>query len=235
MTVTTQIADGVDRVADGIVNWYLVHDGDEGGNCETRRAQLCGARDASGQKKEPNLAEPASIMSDLDERVDLGRVRDLRGRWKHPWMRRGLVVLLAVPVLLALTGALGQSTKTLKTVAPAVTLQVEVPDVLRGGLMWRARIVVRAARSIEFPRIVLGSGFVHGMQLNTLEPAPESEASRGQRVVLSYDELAAGDELVVYLQLQVDPTTVGVQDTSVELDDEEQPLARLTHTTRVLP
>ena len=124
-------------------------------------------------------------------------------------MRRGLVVLLAVPVLLALTGALGQSTQTLTAVAPAATLQVELPDVLRGGLMWRARIVVRAARTIEFPRIVLGPGFVHGMQLNTLEPAPASEASRGQHVVLSYDELAAGDELVVYLQLQVDPTTVG--------------------------
>ncbi len=104
-------------------------------------------------------------------------MRDLRGRSRRPWMRRGLVALLAIPVVLALTGALGQQTKTLRTVAADATLQVEVPDVLRGGLMWRARIVVRATRTIEHPRIVLGSGFVHGMQLNTLEPAPESEAA----------------------------------------------------------
>ncbi|HEX4345233.1 MAG TPA: MBL fold metallo-hydrolase [Solirubrobacteraceae bacterium] len=29
MSVTTQIADGVHRVADGLVNWYVVNDGDE--------------------------------------------------------------------------------------------------------------------------------------------------------------------------------------------------------------
>lgn len=162
-------------------------------------------------------------------------MRDLRGRSRRPWIRRGLVVLIAVPVVLALTGAFGQPTKTLRAASAAATLQVEVPDKLRGGLMWRARIVVRATSTIEHPRIVLGPGWVHGMQLNTIEPAPESEASRGPRVVLSYGELAAGDELVVDLQLQVDPTTVGRQDTSVDLDDEARPLARVAHTTRVLP
>ena len=174
-------------------------------------------------------------MGDLDERIDLERIRDLRGRSKHPRFRRGLVALLGAVVLLALTGAIGQSTKTLTTTASAAKLTVEAPDVLRGGLMWRARIVVRATRTIERPRIVLGAGYVHGMQLNTLEPSPESEASRGPRVVLSYPELPAGEELVVYLQLQVDPTTIGDQDMTVELDDETEQLARVAHTTRVLP
>jgi len=174
-------------------------------------------------------------VGDLDERFDLERMRDLRGRSQRPWFRRVLVALLGIPVALALTGALGQSTTTVRAVAPAASLRVEVPDVLRGGLMWRVRIVVRATRTIEHPRIVLGPGYVRGMQLNTLEPSPESEASRGPKVVLSYGELAAGDELVVYLQLQVDPTTVGDEDTSVELDDEARPIVRVAHTTRVLP
>ncbi|MEA2191106.1 MAG: hypothetical protein QOI73_1227 [Solirubrobacteraceae bacterium] len=174
-------------------------------------------------------------MGDLDERVDLERIRDLRGRTRQPWVRRGLVALLAVPVALALIGAIGQPTKTLRALGPAATLRAELPRVLRGGLMWRARIVIAARRAIGHPRIVLGPGFVHGMQLNTLEPSPESEASRGARVVLSYGELAAGDELVVYLQLQVDPTTVGGQDMSIELDDEARPLVSVAHTTTVLP
>ena len=162
-------------------------------------------------------------------------MRDLRGRHTHPWIRRCMLALLAVGVLIAATGAIGQPTKTLVADGAGARLQVEVPGVLRGGLMWRARIAVRAELAIKHPRLILGPGFVHGMQLNTIEPAPESEAGRGPRVVLSYPELQSGDELVVYLQLQVNPTTVGKQDMSVELDDATELVARVAHTTRVLP
>lgn len=147
----------------------------------------------------------------------------------------GLAVL-AVPVVLALSGALGQPTRSyVSDGAGAANLRLEVPDVLRGGLLWRARIAIRATRTIAFPRLVLGSGFVKGMQFNTIAPSPASEASRGPRVVLSYPALKPGDDLVVYLQLQANPTTVGDQDTSVEFDDQTAPLVRITHTTTVLP
>lgn len=176
-----------------------------------------------------------TLMTGLDERLDLERMRDLRGRSKQPWIRRGLLALLGVPVLLALTGAIGQPTQKLRAAGPAAELQVEVPDALRGGLLWRVRIAVRARRTIEHPRIILGPGFFEGMQVNTIEPSPVGEASRGPHVVLSYDALAPGDELVVYLQLQVNPTTVGKQDMSVQLDDEADPLARVRHVSTVLP
>jgi hypothetical protein len=174
-------------------------------------------------------------VSELDKRLDLERLRDLRGRYRHPWIRRALLTAMLAGVAIAATGAIGQPTKTVVAGARGARLEVEVPSVLRGGLMWRARIAVTTDRDIEHPRLILGPGFVHGMQLNTVEPSPESEASRGPRVVLSYPGLEAGGELVVYLQLQVNPTTVGRQDTSVELDDETELLARVAHTTRVLP
>ena len=174
-------------------------------------------------------------MTGLDERLDLGRIRDLHGRRSHPWIRRACLAVLGAPLLLALTGAIGQPTKTLVAGGAGTRLQVEVPEVLRGGLMWPARIVVRSASNVKHPRIILGPGFVEGMQLNTIEPSPQSEAGRGPYLVLSYPELKAGDELVVYLQLQVNPTTVGDQDTSVQLDDETDPLGRVPHTTTVLP
>ena len=175
------------------------------------------------------------LMTDADDRLDLGRIRDLRGRRAHSIVRRVLLAVLAVPVVLALGGAIGQPTRSEVTAASAASLRLEVPDVLRGGLLWRARIAIRATRAIAYPRVVLGAGFVEGMQLNTIEPSPVSEAGRGPRVVLSYSALKPGDELVVYLQLQVNPTTVGDQDTSVELDDQATPVARIAHTTRVLP
>lgn len=174
-------------------------------------------------------------MTDLDAHLDLERMRDLRGRALHPWIRGVLLALLGVPVLLALTGAIGQPTRTQTSAGAGARVRLEAADVLRGGLLWRAKIAVRASRTIRYPRLVLGPGFVEGMQLNTVEPSPASEASRGQRVVLSYAELQAGDELVVYLQLQVNPTTVGDQDTTVELDDATTALARVAHTTTVLP
>lgn len=175
------------------------------------------------------------VMRDLDERLDLDRVRDLRGRSAHPWVRRALLTVIGAGVLVAASGAIGQPTGTWRAAGVAAGLQVEQPDTLRGGLLWRARIVVRATRAIGHPRIILGAGFAEGMQLNTIQPAPISEAGRGPRIVLTYAGLNAGDELVVYLQLQANPTTVGAQDTSVELDDEADPIVRIAHTTNVLP
>lgn len=175
-------------------------------------------------------------MTDVADALDLERLRDLRGRRAHPLARRTLLALLAVAVLVALSGALGQPTHTyVAGGAGAASLRLQVPDVLRGGLLWRAQITIRATRAIAFPRLILGQGFAKGMQLNTIEPSPASEAGRGARIVLSYAALKPGDELVVYLQLQANPTTVGAQDTSVELDDQATPVARIAHTTTVLP
>jgi hypothetical protein len=169
------------------------------------------------------------------EGLDLARDRDLQGRARHPWIRRVLLALIAVPVVLGATGALGQETVTRSAASPRAQLDLSVPEVLRGGLMWRARITIRARDTIDHPRLVLGPGYLDGMQFNTIEPSPASESSRGPRLVLSYDKLAPGDERVVYMQFQVDPTTMGRQDATVELDDETQPVARVAHSIRVLP
>jgi hypothetical protein len=167
--------------------------------------------------------------------LDLARVRDLEGRRAHPLWRRAVLTVLAVLVALALAGVFGQPTNAVEADAPGATLHVELPDALRGGLLWRARLVVSPKRTIREPRLILGPGFATGMQLNTIEPSPASESSRGDRLVLSYDELAPGDKLVLYLQLQVNPTTLGSQDTSVALDDATTPVVRISHSTTVFP
>ena len=71
--------------------------------------------------------------------LDLARVRDLEGRRGHPWIRRAVLALLAVPVVLGLSGALGQETITRSASSPQVQLALDAPSVVRGGLMWRAR------------------------------------------------------------------------------------------------
>jgi hypothetical protein len=167
--------------------------------------------------------------------LDLARIRDLQGRRQYPWARRALLVLLAVPVILGVSGALGQETTTRSATGPQARLTLDAPSVVRGGLMWRARISVQALRTISHPRLILAPGYINGMQMNTIEPSPTGEASRGAQLVFSYDELSAGDELVVYLQFQTNPTTMGGQDATVVLDDATRPLARVDHTITVLP
>lgn len=170
--------------------------------------------------------------------LDLERVRDLRGRTHHPWVRRGIVTVMAVVVLVALTGSLGQP-EHLTTVRTAVArVDLRSPSTLRGGLLWPARITIRTRQRLVEPQLILGAGYVRGMQLNTIEPAPADESGRGRSIALTYATLQPGQQLTVYLQLQVNPDTIGRQDLSVVLQgggDRPPPPVRLEASATVLP
>jgi hypothetical protein len=152
------------------------------------------------------------------------------------WIRRAVLAIAVVPVAAALAGLIGQRESTSTATGAGARLQLLAPRRLRGGLLWRARLEVRALRAIDHPRIVLAPGWAEGMQFNTIEPGAQGEAGRDDGgIVLSYPALSAGGRLVVYLQFQVNPTTIGDQDASVALDDAERPVARVAHTITVLP
>ena len=138
----------------------------------------------------------------------------------------------------ALTGRLGQSEHTSSAQTATARVTLDRPSTLRGGLMWPARVTIRARTQIVEPQVVLGAGYVRGMQLNTIEPAPADEATRGRSLALTYATLEPGDELTVYLQLQVNPDTLGRQDLSVVLEpggDDPPASVRLPASATVLP
>lgn len=166
---------------------------------------------------------------------NLKRLRDLEGRLRHPFFRRTGLVALAAITIAALTGALGQTESTHSTGNEVAQLEVRAPSTLRGGLLWRARVTVTAREELVEPRIVLADGFVDGMQLNTIEPAPDSEASRDGALEFTYPTIPQGDTLTLYLQLQADPTVIGRQDLGVSLISDSGPALHLPRTTRVLP
>jgi hypothetical protein len=151
------------------------------------------------------------------------------------WARRAILTLFAVIALLALLDRFGQRPSEAVAGGPAATLRLSAPTALRGGLLFQARIDIRAHRTLRFPRVVLDEGWLEGMQVNSIEPNPSSEASRDGRVVLSYDQLSPGDRLVVWMQFQVDPTYVGRRSFGIELDDESTPLARIDRSLRIFP
>jgi hypothetical protein len=174
-------------------------------------------------------------MSATTEPLDLGRARDLQGRENHPWFRRAGLAILALLLLAALFGKLGQPQVARAAATPAGSLRLVAPKTLRGGLLWRAQITVTAKTRIIAPQLVLANGWAKGMQFNTMEPAASSESGRGTALVFNYSTLAPGQRFTVYAQLQVNPTTVGRQDLSIALEGHGITPIRLPASVLVLP
>ena len=65
-----------------------------------------------------------------------------------PWVRRGLVGLVALVLVLALFGFVGQSTSTTRAETAAATLAVDAPDAVRGGLLYQTRFTIVAHQEL---------------------------------------------------------------------------------------
>ena len=109
------------------------------------------------------------------------------------------------------------------------------PSRLRGGNYFQTRIIVRASRNIQNPRLILDKGFLEGITINSIEPQAMQDLSRRDSVVLEYNQLSAGDKLTVWMQNQVNPTTVGRRLQSVSLDDGTTQIARITRHVTFFP
>ena len=174
-------------------------------------------------------------MADYPHGLAAKRHRDLAGRERDPWIRRAFLFLLTALVVAALVNIFGQRSQTLRAGGPDARLEVHGPERVRGGLLYQQRITVRALHDIAHPRVVLGTGWLDGQTINTIEPGAVGETSRDGKLVLSYDQLSAGDKLEIFVDYQVNPTHVGRTDHGVELDDAERPLARVNSTLTTFP
>jgi hypothetical protein len=167
--------------------------------------------------------------------IELPRHRDLRGREWHPWARRALLALVGLFVLAGLLGVFGQRPSGTVAESAVAKLKLTSPTSVRGGLMWEARFTIEARRDLADARLVLSEGWLEGMTLNTLEPSPVGEASRDGSLSLDLGHIPAGDRYALFLQFQVNPTTVGRRANDVELFDGERRLLSLDRTMTVFP
>jgi hypothetical protein len=174
-------------------------------------------------------------VADQPDGILLTRHRDLKGREWHPWVRRALVALVALVLVLALFGFVGQSTSTTRAETAAATISVDAPDAVRGGLLYQARFTIVAHQELQHATLVLNDRWIDGLTVNTIEPSPVNEASRNGDLALELGHLAAGAKYVLYLDYQVNPTTVGSRTLKAELYDGEQPVASLTRSLRIWP
>jgi len=174
-------------------------------------------------------------VADQPDGIVLRRHRDLRGRRWHPWLRRALLGVIALVLVLALFDVFGQETSTTRAEAGAATLSVSAPGAVRGGLLFQARITTEAHTELRDATLVLNQAWINGLTVNTIEPSPLNEASRDGNLVFDLGHLPAGSKHVLYLDYQVNPTTVGSRTLRLELQDGETPVTSLERTLRIFP
>jgi hypothetical protein len=172
-------------------------------------------------------------MTDLFADIDVPP-HSAHSRWA-PRTRMLVLALFAAFIIVVLTGATGQQPARTSAAGPRARLTLLAPDVVRGGLLVQARFEIHAVTTIRQPRLVLQRGWLEGMQVSSIEPSPVAETGRGSDVALTFAALRGGSTRTVWMQLQVDPTSVGDRPASVELQDGSTPLARISHRLTVLP
>ncbi len=167
--------------------------------------------------------------------LTLARHRDLKGREGRPWLRWAILSVIGLVLLLGLLNVFGQRPRTDTVRANGVELEVYSPDRLRSGLFSMARFTIRADREIRKATLVLDPGWLEGITLNTIEPAPVGEASRDGRIAFDLGHVPAGSKHVFFVHFQVNPTNVGHRSQDVDLLDDTTPLLHVDRSVTVFP
>ena len=174
-------------------------------------------------------------MADVPDHLTLRRHRDLVGRERRPRVRQALLVLVGLFLLLGLANVFGQRPDSTTKDSPVASLKVYSPTHLRSGLFFESRFTIEAREEIKNATLVLDPGWLEGMTLNTLEPAPIGEANRNGKIALELGHVRAGTVHRLFLHFQVNPTNIGRRSQDVELHDGTTPLVRIDRTVNVFP
>jgi len=167
--------------------------------------------------------------------IVLTRDRDLAGRQREVWVRRGLFLVLPLVVVLALLNVFGQRPATLSASRPAARIDVYGPTRVRSGDIYEARFDISARRALKDARLKLGSGWLESMSINSIEPQPDRETSENGSLRLDLGPLAAGESHLLFIYFQTNPTNVGHRATPVDLYDGDQHLLHVDRSVTVFP
>jgi hypothetical protein len=177
------------------------------------------------------------MAAEAPDYLDLRRHRDWEGRRYERFLPNTLFALLCLIPLGALLGVFGQSPDVRKAANPngAATLQLSAPSTVRSGLLFEARFDIRAKREIKDAVLVLDSGWLESMSVNTIEPGPANETSKDGSLALDLGDIPAGKLWRQYMQFQANPVNAGKQSQGVTLYDGNVPLLHIKRTMMVWP
>jgi len=160
----------------------------------------------------------------MDLPVGLEREAHVERARHSPWPRRVVIVIALAGIVLALLNTFGQEPVYTSASSSAVSLTVEAPERLRGGLVFTTDFLITAKSDIHDLLVQMSPGWWEGMTLNAVAPQPGNESSSSQGITYEYGELKPGETMHVWISWQTNPTTVGTRDQDVTLLDGSQPL-----------
>jgi hypothetical protein len=106
---------------------------------------------------------------------------------------------------------------------------------VRPGLIYQTVFLIDAKSELEDAALVLNSGWVDGMTVNSIVPSPVSETSQNGSLRLELGHIGAGEVYKLFIYYQANPTTTGKKSQDVELVDGDQSLGSIHRTMTVFP
>jgi hypothetical protein len=162
--------------------------------------------------------------------VDLGQLRRAR-----TYRRVGLAAL-AVVVAAGALNLLGVRRDTVSAAADGYRLSVEYTRVTRPGLASTWRASVTRPGGFDGPVVLsTNADYFDRFDFNQLYPEPAATASRGDTVLLTFEDIE-GDRLVVRFDGRATPTyTFDLAEASTALEIGGREVVRVDYTTVVMP
>jgi hypothetical protein len=153
------------------------------------------------------------------ETLTLKTNRDRNNWWQSVWIRRVLLLFPFALVLLAIANVFGQRPDTATAQSRAARLSVTAPTRARSGVIYAARFRISATADLKQATLILDPGWADGYTVNGEAPQPLTEGSADGRLNFGFGHIPAGRQLTFWLSLQVNPTTIGRHQQSVQLYD----------------
>lgn len=173
-------------------------------------------------------------MANAPDFLTLRHNRDAVGT-REVLIRRALLSLVALVLVLGVLNLFGQRPSTSEAAAAGARLKVYAADKVRGGLYYQARFTVTAQRDLKNATLVLEPGWAEGITINTVAPSPVGEASRDGNLVFELGHVPAGTSYILFLHLQVNPTTIGHRSQDVALYDGDAFLTKVDRSVTIYP
>jgi hypothetical protein len=167
--------------------------------------------------------------------TDTGLVRDPSRIGRAAWGRRALVVVLAVFLAIAATGAFDPSEEEASASGGGYELEVSYPSTSRGGLDTPLRIRVRRPGGFEGPvELAVRNSWLDIFDQEGIEPEPSSSTADPDRVIWEFDP-PPGEELEVRVTLSLRPAVRSGEQGSISVLEQGRDLATVEFDTRVVP